>query len=109
MGNIIFGSKPITIADSVYITIVSMMIVFSILILLTFILYLFKYIPKEKKAVSDYKTNNLKEKYISNSTKFSEKDIEDDDMLAAIMVACIEASNNSRNGNIRVKSVKRLN
>ena len=45
---ILYGDAPITMLDSVFITIVSMSIVFFVLILISSILSLFKYISSEE-------------------------------------------------------------
>ncbi len=53
---ILFGNSPITLLDSLFITVVSMAIVFFVLILISFILSLFKYIPSKEEPGTSKKT-----------------------------------------------------
>ena len=52
---IIYGDSPITFGDSLVITVVSMLTVFLVLILISFILSLLKYLPPEKKVTENKK------------------------------------------------------
>ena len=49
MKSIIFGSSLVGFWDSVYISVVSMLIVFFVLIFISYILSLLKYLPQEQK------------------------------------------------------------
>ena len=52
MKSILFGNSAVTFADAIYITVVSMLIVFFILFLISFVLSFFKYFSayEEKNA-----------------------------------------------------------
>ena len=52
MKSILFGNSAVTFADAIYITVVSMLIVFFILFLISFVLSFFKYfsVYEEKNA-----------------------------------------------------------
>lgn len=111
MNSSIFGGgKVIHLGDSIYITVVSMAIVFFVLILISALLSLFKYIPAEKKTETPVK------KPVAPTTpapaaekRFNPEDIKDEKMLVAMMVASIEAAKEHENAYIRVKSIKELN
>lgn len=111
--NIMYGNNHVGFGDAIFISIVSMAIVFLVLILISFLLSLLKFIPTEQKTVS--KENKKTEVTPSVSQiekqvkKISAKDIKDDRMLAAVAVAVIEAAGNTPNAYIRVKSIKELN
>ena len=50
--NIMYGNNHVGFDDAIFISIVSMAIVFLVLILISFLLSLLKFIPTEKKTVS---------------------------------------------------------
>ena len=112
MNNIMFdGTQSITIGNSIFITIISMSIVFFVLSLISFTLSFFKYMPLdavESKVKKDKKTSTTsayKEEKI-----FDSSNIKDDRMRAAIIVATIEASSETEEEvYIKINSVKELN
>ncbi|WP_067140563.1 OadG family transporter subunit [Oceanivirga salmonicida] len=106
MKSIIYGSNHVGIIDSIYVTIVSIILVFSILILISLILYLFKYIPKEK--VENKVIKNVKKDFESDK-KFSIEDIKSEIELVALLVAVIEQSNDMDNSNIKIRSIREIN
>ena len=59
MNSIIFGDKFVSFSDSLYITVISMSIVFSVLVLICFFVACMKYIPQEKETekISTKKAN----------------------------------------------------
>ena len=107
---ILYGNSPITFGDSLWITIVSMAIVFLVLILISSILSLLKYLPVEKEKTENKK--NINKPVLNNSSislaenkKIKPEDIKDDRMLAAV----IDAAGETENAYIRVKSIKEIN
>ncbi len=97
----------ITFLDSVKISILSMVVVFLILVLLAFIVSLLKRVSINKKDVkSTVKIKDEKNKELGIIHSFDE--IKDDDMLAALLVAVIDASENKENENIRIKSIRQI-
>lgn len=109
---ILYGDAPITMLDSVFITIVSMSIVFFVLILISSILSLFKYISSEEGAAKKSVRNVERESGIpeteDSGKRIGPEDIKDEKMLAAVTVAVIEAAGETENAYIRVKSIKEL-
>ncbi len=118
---ILFGNSPITLLDSLFITVVSMAIVFFVLILISFILSLFKYIPSKEEPGTSKKQVNKPAANISGAgnqgsfgkdlyegRKMTPEDIKDEKMLAAISVAVIEAAGETENAYIRVRSIKEI-
>lgn len=111
--NIMYGNNHVGFGDAIFISIVSMAIVFLVLILISFLLSLLKFIPTEKNTVSKENKKTVVTPSVSQTKKqvkkISAEDIKDDRMLAAVAVAVMEAAENTPNAYIRVKSIKELN
>ena len=111
--NIMYGNNHVGFGDAIFISIVSMAIVFLVLILISFLLSLLKFIPTEKNTVSKENKKTVVTPLVSQTKKqvkkISAEDIKDDRMLAAVAVAVMEAAGNTPNAYIRVKSIKELN
>ena len=111
--NIMYGNNHVGFGDAIFISIVSMAIVFLVLILISFLLSLLKFIPTEKKTVSKENKKTVVTPSVSQTKKqvkkISAEDIKDDRMLAAVAMAVMEAAVNTPNAYIRVKSIKELN
>ncbi|QUB97595.1 OadG family transporter subunit [Leptotrichia sp. oral taxon 221] len=111
--NIMYGNNHVGFGDAIFISIVSMAIVFLVLILISFLLSLLKFIPTEKNTVSKENKKTVVTPSVSQTKKqvkkISAEDIKDDRMLAAVAVAVMEAAGNTPNAYIRVKSIKELN
>ena len=107
---IIYGDSPISLGDSLWITIISMLIVFFVLILISFILSFLKYIPSEKKEIKTVKSSTESNTVVSLSEcrKLQPEVIKDDKMLAAVSVAVMEAAGETENSYIRVKSIREI-
>lgn len=110
--NNMFGAN-ITIWDSVVITLIALGVVFSILSILAFLLSLFKYIPQDskklnvpKKAVS---SNGSAQQVVKEKINFDPNSITDERMIAAMLVASIEAAGEVDGAYVRVKSIKEIN
>lgn len=102
---IIYGDSLVTIKDALFITFIGLSIVFSILILLSLILSLLKYVPEseEKKVKKDVKKVSTQE-----NTKFDVNKITDEKMLAAIIVATMEEAKENDGAYIKVRNVKEI-
>lgn len=111
--NIMYGNNHVGFDDAIFISIVSMAIVFLVLILISFLLSLLKFIPTEKNTISKENKKTVVTPSVSQTKKqvkkISAEDIKDDRMLAAVAVAVMEAAGNTPNAYIRVKSIKELN
>ena len=119
MKSILFGNLAVTFTDAVYISVVSMLIVFFILFLISFMLSFFKYFSNfEGKSKDSKKTNDNKvlkkteklsnEGKLDKKEKFNMEKIKDETMMAAMMVALIEAAGENENCFIRVKNVREI-
>lgn len=104
---IIYGSSSITLTEALFVTAISMTIVFLVLILISFILSLFKYIPSEKEVKKQQPV--VVKPAEENKKKMSPEDIKDEKMLAAVTVAVIEAAGEDDNAYVRVKSIREIN
>lgn len=102
---IIYGDSLVTIKDALFITFIGLSIVFCILILLSLILSLLKYVPEseEKKVKKDVKKVSTQE-----NTKFDVNKITDEKMLAAIIVATMEEAKENDGAYIKVRNVKEI-
>ncbi|MGL5917688.1 MAG: OadG family protein [Cetobacterium sp.] len=97
----------ISVATSLEITFISMIVVFTILTILSFILSLFKYIPSaEIENVEKSEQPILK---TIEKERFNPDNIKNEEMRVAMMVACIEAAGEDKDANIRVVGIKELN
>lgn len=120
MKNIIFGDNIVTFADSLYITVISMTIVFIILLLISELLNLLKIVAKfggkeeikssnkgttkkekkekviEKEAVKCYEFENLKYK------------VDDEKVRLAILTASIHATEELGHSNVRINYVREI-
>jgi len=115
MKSILFGNSAVTFADAIYITIVSMLIVFFILFLISFVLSFFKYFSAyegkntdiENKKRNDSKILEKQQK-LDSEQKFNMEKIKDETMLAAMMAALIEAAGDNKDSCIRIKNIREI-
>ena len=115
MKSILFGNSAVTFADAIYITVVSMLIVFFILFLISFVLSFFKYFSaqEEKNADIENKKRNdgkilEKQQKQDSEQKFNMEKIKDETMLAAMMAALIEAAGDNKDSRIRIKNIREI-
>lgn len=81
------------------VTVLGVVIVFSVLLIIMAVLYLMRYIaPTEKKPKAEVKSEPAK----------AVKDDTDEDELVAVLTAAIAASIKTSTYNLRIKSYKRL-
>jgi len=91
--------EHLTFLETLEITIISMVIVFSILILLSLVLSLFKYLPTSDRITKKYKRKKRR--------SFVNFDKMDEDMRVAALVATIDYREEVKM-EVRLKSVKRV-
>ena len=115
MKSILFGNSAVSFGDAIYITVVSMSIVFFILLLISFVLSFFKYFSnKENQNVVNEKINdtntlkNLESENLNTNEKFSIEKIKDETMLVALLTALVDASENNKDCEIKVKNIKEI-
>lgn len=115
MKSILFGNSAVTFADAIYITVVSMLIVFFILFLISFVLSFFKYFSayEEKNVDIENKKRNdgkilEKQQKLDSEQKFNMEKIKDETMLAAMMAALIEAAGDNKNSRIKIKNIREI-
>ena len=121
MKSILFGNSAVTFADAIYITVVSMLIVFFILFLISFVLSFFKYFSSknDKNNIQINKKLNKHNEILENLDEFDKKKnekykkfnmekIKDETMLAALMAALIDASEDNENCYIKVRNIKEI-
>lgn len=121
MKSILFGNSVVSFKDAIYITIVSMAIVFFILLLISFVLSFFKYFSSknDKNNIPINKKLNKHNEILENLDEFDKKKnekykkfnmekIKDETMLAALMAALIDASEDNENCYIKVRNIKKI-
>lgn len=119
MKSILFGNLAVTFTDAVYISVVSMLIVFFILFLISFMLSFFKYFSNfEVKSKDSKKTNDNKvlkkteklsnEGKLDKKEKFNMEKIKDETMMAAMMAALIEAARDNKNSRIKIRNIREI-
>ena len=115
MKSILFGNSVVSFKDAIYITIVSMAIVFFILLLISFVLSFFKYFSayeEENADIENKKRNDgkilEKQQKLDSEQKFNMEKIKDETMLAALMAALIDASEDNENCYIKVRNIKEI-
>ena len=119
--SILFGNSVVSFKDAIYITIVSMAIVFFILLLISFVLSFFKYFSSknDKNNIQINKKLNKHNEILENLDEFDKKKnekykkfnmekIKDETMLAALMAALIDASEDNENCYIKVRNIKEI-
>ena len=121
MKSILFGNSVVSFKDAIYITIVSMAIVFFVLLLISFVLSFFKYFSSknDKNNIQINKRLNKHNEILENLDgfdkkknekykKFNMEKIKDETMLAALMAALIDASEDNENCYIKVRNIKEI-
>ena len=121
MKSILFGNSVVSFKDAIYITIVSMAIVFFLLLLISFVLSFFKYFSSknDKNNIQINKKLNKHNEILENLDEFDKKKnekykkfnmekIKDETMLAALMAALIDASEDNENCYIKVRNIKEI-
>ena len=121
MKSILFGNLVVSFKDAIYITIVSMAIVFFILLLISFVLSFFKYFSSknDENNIQINKKLNKHNEILENLDEFDKKKnekykkfnmekIKDETMLAALMAALIDASEDNENCYIKVRNIKEI-
>ncbi len=86
-----------TMSDGVTVSIFAMLVVFLILILLSLILTLFKYLPKDAK----------KEPIKASPSKANFSDHDEEEKMVAMLTASALAKEHYP-GNVKIKSIKRI-
>ena len=121
MKSILFGNSVVSFKDAIYITIVSMAIVFFVLLLISFVLSFFKYFSSknDENNIQINKKLNKHNEILENLDEFDKKKnekykkfnmekIKDETMLAALMAALIDASEDNENCYIKVRNIKEI-
>lgn len=126
MKSIIFGDAPVSIMDALFITVVCMLIVFSVLLLISYSLNLLKlFNPKEESKDGQNKPNqrqDSKQAVNTNasgatstasstnnvSARQSNVDYNDFNVRLAIFVASIAAAEEFGHDNIKIRSVREI-
>ncbi len=96
----------ITLTDSLFITVLSITIVFVILLLIALAITSFKYIFKEETTIKNEEP--LKKDDALKKIVNLDDVVKDENMLVATLVASIESNNNDEDKKYRVLSIKEI-
>ena len=77
MKSILFGNSAVSIGDAVYITVVSMLIVFFILFLISFVLSFFKYFTNSEQINQNTVNKKINESRTFQKSEKAERDERD--------------------------------
>lgn len=89
--------------DALSVSAFAIAFVFTILIIISIIISLLKYLPTQKPQTS--KANEIVS--VPQASPFKIEDITDEDMMVAALIATIECSKDT-NQNIKLKSIKQV-
>jgi len=100
----------VSLIEGLKLSLVSMTLVFILLYFISLILYSFKFFKrKEKVEAVEEDLVNSKKPLVQNENKIDLSKIEEDEeLLAAVIVATMEASGENKNSNYRVTKMRRL-
>lgn len=107
--------KYLSLADSLLVTAICMGIVFVVLMIVAYILSLFKHIPKDttntqvKKEILEKPKNNIaKNSKESIKAVFNPNEITDENMIVAMLVASMEAAENNDGAYIKIRNIREI-
>lgn len=100
--------NEVSISQALTVSLGSIILVFALLFLLSWILGSFKYIFKEKKAEVVEKNNSIQEVAMCRN-EIEITSLEEEDDIVACIAATIAASCGNKNSRIHVRSIKRIN
>ncbi len=105
-------SEYLSLGDAIFITVVSITIVFAILALIAVIISSFTYIFKEEQATKAKSKSQTKTVPVADTKVVNKVNLDDvakdENMMAALLVASIEANKNDENIKYRVASIKEI-
>ncbi len=90
------------------ISVLCILVVFIVLIFISFGVNLISIIIYKRKLYQDSKNSIKVKKYMEENTNIKFDDIKDEDMLIAAFVASIDAVEGKDNKIVKIKSIKRL-
>lgn len=94
--------------EGLQLSVISMLIVFILLYVISLVLESFKYIFRDKKAKSSVVIKKEEIKKVETTGVTYEELEKDEDMLVATMVATMEANGENKNSNFKVTRVRQL-
>jgi len=96
-----------TFAEGVQLTVIAMGIVFILLLAISFILTLFKHIPHDAPKAAPKPSTPSTPAPVASGVDFAELEA-DEDMMAAALVASMEAAGEDKDTNYRITRITRL-
>lgn len=113
MKSIVYGDGFVGMSDAIYITLVSIGIVFLVLLLICLFVFCMKFIPQEKQEKQAVKeVQKIVQPQAVGKEEVSEPagsiNYEDENVRLAMMVASMEAAQEEDNAWIRVRSVREI-
>ena len=100
--------ENLNLMQSLYITISSMSMVFIILLVISGILSLFKYIFKNENNIKKPNANNTCRDFVNNNSVEDNFEIDEEEKIVVALAASIMAGDGIPNPNLHIKRITRI-
>ena len=100
--------ENLNLMQALYVTISSMAMVFLILLVISGILSLFKYIFKNENNIKKPNANNTSRDFVNNNSVEDNFEIDEEEKIVVALAASIMAGDGIPNPNIHIKRITRI-
>lgn len=100
--------ENLNLMQALYVTISSMAMVFLILLVISGILSLFKYIFKNENTIKEPNVNNTCRDFINNNSVEDNFEIDEEEKIVVALAASIMAGDGIPNPNLHIKRITRI-
>lgn len=100
--------ENLNLMQALYVTISSMAMVFLILLVISGILSLFKYILKNENNIKKPNANNTCRDFVNNNSVEDNFEIDEEEKIVVALAASIMAGNGIPNPNLHIKRITRI-
>lgn len=100
--------ENLNLMQALYVTISSMAMVFLILLVISGILSLFKYIFKNENNIKKPNANNTCRDFVNNNSVEDNFEIDEEEKIVVALVASIMAGDGIPNPNLHIKRITRI-
>lgn len=100
--------ENLNLMQALYVTISSMAMVFLILLVISGILSLFKYILKNENNIKKPNANNTSRDFVNNNSVEDNFEIDEEEKIVVALAASIMAGDGIPNPNLHIKRITRI-
>ena len=100
--------ENLNLMQALYVTISSMAMVFLILLVISGILSLFKYIFKNENNIKKPNANNTCRDFVNNNSVEDNFEIDEEEKIVVVLAASIMAGDGIPNPNLHIKRITRI-